>query len=245
MEQVWAAIPIVSYGFLAASEIVLIALFSVAVSVDKSDLAKIACLVLHCGTFIPLFSKYMEGGKNPRDILYIIFDAMLLIVIGYACGLIIFYFAETGSETGNIEFAPFGAGGANAVLFLSFFAFVLAISCLGFTSTALYNAYHGSDAPSVASPNHERQHRKERSRAPNINWTQRPLPLTIISVVQNGDRELPRSQSPTRANTLANSGRHARLAELEQAMGIEAPKEPKRVTFKTTYNHWPGQELEE
>ncbi|KAI0685495.1 hypothetical protein BC835DRAFT_1383864 [Cytidiella melzeri] len=142
-----------------------------------------------------------------------------------AFSLFAFYLAETGSETGKVDFATMGAPVAYVVLILSWLVTMLAIQSLVFAGAEKYYACFGSERVDSQGQT------KPSTRKRNVDWTQRPLPLTIVNVVQNGERELYRNPAMTVPKT-ANT----RLVELEEAMKLNVPP-----ALKTTYNHWPGQ----
>jgi len=204
---------------LGATELVLVALFAIAVAADNTNINETACLLLHCAANLLVWANEIYAivrGRDPHDIAYIIISTCQVIITALAFGLFAFYLAETGSEMGVVNFATLGAPAAYCVLVLSWLVTMLAIQSLVFAGADKYHASFNS-----SSLNKDCDKNKKPTASGTIDWTQRPLPVTIVNVVQNGDRELYRNPA------------------------IEVPPsyqpESGRVQMKTTYNHWPGE----
>ena len=137
----------------------------------------------------------------------------------------------------------------------------VAIQSLVFAGADKYHAYFGSGSTGTTStraqekPTPRTPKRNKNNHNLTIDITRRPLPLTIINVVQNGQHELYRNPNvpvavashtvgktpvtpKTAPVTLSPLADNLRLEQLESAMRMETPP-----AYRTTYNHWSGTTL--
>ncbi|KAI0083982.1 hypothetical protein BDY19DRAFT_601042 [Irpex rosettiformis] len=221
------------------------------------------CLLLHCAANLLVWINeayvIIRRGRNPKDVTYVVISTALVIITAIAFGVFAFFLAEIGSQTGSVDFATLGAPVAYAVLILSWLVTMLAIQSLVFAGVDKYHAYFGSsrtnriqEAEATLTPKTPIR----RNKAPVFDLSKRPLPLTIINVVQNGEHELyrnphtapfapghlskalltPKTMPVTLSESQVATVRLERLEELEHALQIESPPR-----YKTTYNHWSNQ----
>lgn len=133
----------------------------------------------------------------------------------------------------------------------------VAIQSLVFAGADKYHAYFGSGNTTLTreqeKPTPRTPKRNKNNHNLTIDITRRPLPLTIINVVQNGQHELyrnpdvavashPVGKTPVTPKTapvaLTPLADNLRLQQLESAMRMEPPP-----AYRTTYNHWSGTTL--
>lgn len=152
-----------------------------------------------------------------------------------AFALYAYHIAQVGSA--KLDFATLGASAAYVVLILSWLVTMLGTSLF---PTATQDVVHsiltlvaiqtlvfaGADKCYVNhSASKTTDDHKRPSRSTTIDWSRRPLPITIVNVVHAGGADV--TQNP--------------LENLHALPKYEGPPQTAETPMRTTYSHWPGE----
>ncbi|KAI0685494.1 hypothetical protein BC835DRAFT_518451 [Cytidiella melzeri] len=84
MAQAVSALRVTGTVLLGATELVLVALFAVAVAADESSINEMGCLLLHCAANLLVWANevyiVLRRGRDPHDVAYIVISMVLVII---------------------------------------------------------------------------------------------------------------------------------------------------------------------